>query len=101
MDRSDSQSSLRPTDMKAQAFAGSWYKVETSVALDTSVHTTGTKLDGLIQVIDLLLSSHSLCHYNSRLYWVMLGYTGLYCLLFLFQSNSQLHRTPWKVFVTH
>ncbi|KAL5483945.1 hypothetical protein EMCRGX_G020366 [Ephydatia muelleri] len=49
MDRTDSQSSLKPTEMKAQAFASSWYKLETSVVLDISVYTTGTKLEGLIQ----------------------------------------------------
>lgn len=55
MDRTDSQSSLKPTEMKAQAFASSWYKLETSVVLDISVYTTGTKLEGLIQVISISL----------------------------------------------
>ena len=51
MDGTDSQSSLRPTEMKAQAFASSWYKLETSVALDTNAYTTGSKSEGLVQVI--------------------------------------------------
>ena len=86
--------------MKAQAFAGSWYKVETSVALDTSVHTTGTKLDGLVQVISSCLPiPYAITTLGyTRLCWDILGYN---CLLLLFQSNSQLHRTLWKVFVTH
>ena len=51
MDRTDSQSGLRPTEMKAQAFTSGWYKLETSVVLDTSAYTTGTKLEELIQVM--------------------------------------------------